>query len=107
MCTLVPVLVDSEPFSVCEAGWCNTDGDFVDGHVSGANTGLDVGSRSSRPAEETQQTLYIRPVIIQWLFRSFREINKAHTVHSNYTAACNKIHCIIMRDLCVLKKFSE
>lgn len=46
------VFVDSVPFSVYEADWCNTDGDFVGFHVSEANTGLDVESHSSRPAEE-------------------------------------------------------
>lgn len=34
-CACVLFFVDREPFSVCEAGWRGTDGDFVDAHVSG------------------------------------------------------------------------
>lgn len=51
-CACVLFFVNSVLFSVCEADWSNTDGDFVGAHVSGANAGLDVESRSSRPAEE-------------------------------------------------------
>lgn len=51
VCELVPVFfVDCVPFSVYETDWCNTNEDFVGAHISGANTGLDVESRS-RPAE--------------------------------------------------------
>lgn len=45
-CACVLFFVDSVPFSAYEADWFNTDGDFVGAHVSGANTGLDVESRS-------------------------------------------------------------